>query len=504
MAKKAASKALADVKKKFYITTAIDYPSGKPHLGHAYEKVCADCIARWHRLLGEEVFFLTGTDEHGSKVSRCAKASGKAPQKYVDEMVVYFRELCAKLNISYDRFIRTTDSDHVKISQEIFKKIYEKGEIYLGEYSGWYCDECETFFTEKDLVDGNCPTHGKKAKWVSEESYFFKMSNYSKRVLDALEKNEKIVLPEGKRKEIINRVKEGLNDLSVSRANVPWGIPVPMNANHTQYVWMDALLNYISGVGYPGKDFEKFWPANIHLIGKDILWHHTAIWYSILMAAEIEIPKTVFVHGFINTESGEKMSKSGGTVIDPVALSEKYPADALRYFLLREIPFGQDGNFSEDSMRIRLNNELANGLGNLLNRTVTMIEKYNAGEVPNAKTNIELRKKLDIDGIKKHMENLELHHALGKIFSFVHACNQFTNEKEPWKLDGKERDEVLYSLADSLRMASILLQPFIPETSEKISSQLGLKLGLLADCSFNKLKAGTKVKKAEVLFRKLE
>ncbi len=488
---------------KFYITTAIDYPSGRPHLGHAYEKVAADCIARWHRLLGEEVFFLTGTDEHGSKIMKKAQEAGKEPEAYVDEMVVFFKQLCDSLNISNDRFIRTTDADHVKVSQDIFKKIYDKGEIYLGNYSGWYCSECETFYTEKDLADGKCPTHGKKAEWVSEESYFFKMSAYTQKVLDFLEKNPESVLPSGKRKEIINRVKEGLNDLSVSRANVPWGITVPINEKHTQYVWMDALLNYVSGIGYPGTNFKKFWPADVHLIGKDILWHHTAIWYSILLAVEIPLPKTVFSHGFINTALGEKMSKSGGTVIDPLEIVNTYSSDVLRYFLLREIPFGQDGNFSEEALKERLNNELANELGNLVNRTIVMIEK-SGGKIPDAKTDAGLQKKLNLKKIKELMEKFELHHALAEIFSFAGSCNQFINEKEPWKLDGKEKDAVLYSLADSLRIISILLQPFIPETSKKINQQFGVNQGLIADCEFNKFKAGTKVKKGEILFRKIE
>ncbi len=498
---------------KFYITTAIDYPSGKPHLGHAYEKIAADCIARWHRLLGEDVFFLTGTDEHGSKIAKKAKEAGKEPPKYVDEMVVFFKELCKKLNLSNDDFIRTTEKMHEKNAKTIFEILNDKGDIYLGSYNGWYCNECETFYTEKDLREGNCPTHGKKAERISEESYFFKMSAYAQKILDYLEKNASSVLPQGKRKEIINRVKEGLNDLSISRVNVPWGIPIPINEKHSMYVWTDALVNYVSGVAIvnnggkvivPKKGLAGFWPADIHLIGKDILWHHTAIWYSILLAAGISLPKTVFVHGFINTASGDKMSKSKGTVIDPFQLTDKYSADVLRYFLLREIPFGQDGNFSEDALKERLNSELANELGNLVNRTIVLIEKSLGGKIPDAKTDSALQKKLNLEKIKKQMQSLELHHAIAEIFSFISACNQFINEKEAWKLKAKEQEQALYSLADSLRIISILIHAFMPETSEKINAQLGVKAGLLSGCEFNLLKAGTKVKKAGILFRKAE
>jgi methionyl-tRNA synthetase len=476
-----------------------------PIFGHAYEKICADCIARRHRLVGEDVFFLTGTDEYGSKIQKKADEARKAPQQYVDEMVVFFKELCEKLNISYNRFIRTTDPDHIKASQNIYQKLYDKGDIYLGKYSGWYCTECETFYTEKDLKDGCCPTHGKKAEWLSEDTYFFKMSAYTQTVINYLENSPDCILPQGKRKEILNRVKEeGLKDLSVSRVNVPWGIKLPFDEKHTGYVWIPALINYLSGVGYPDPKFKKFWPADIHLIGVDISWHHSAIFWSILSSAGIPLPKTVFVHGFINTESGEKMSKSKGIVIDPIEMADKYSADALRYFLLREIPFGQDGNFSEEALKERLNNELANELGNLVNRTIVMVEKCCKGTVPKGTTDKDLQKKLKLEKIEKHMEELELHHALAEIFSFAGACNQFINEKQPWKQEEKERNETLYSLADSLRIIAILLQPFMPGTSEKINAQLGLKAALLKECKFGLLKAGTKVKKGEILFRKAE
>jgi methionyl-tRNA synthetase len=477
-----------------------------PIFGHAYEKICADAIARWHKLLGEDVFFLTGTDEHGSKIQKKATEAGKKPEDYVDDMVVFFKNLCEKLEIDYSRFIRTTEKDHEANAKKIFDILNDNGDIYLGKYTGWYCPECETFYTEKDLGDGCCPIHEKKAEWISEESYFFKMSNYTKKVLDYLEQNPNSVLPAGRKKEIINRVKEGLNDLSVSRVNVKWGIPVPINPMHSMYVWTDALVNYISGVAVISstKNLGNVWPPNIHLIGKDILWHHTAIWYSILLAAGFELPKTVFAHGFINTESGDKMSKSKGTVIDPIEIAEKFGADSLRYFLLREIPFGQDGDFSEAALKTRNNNELANELGNLVNRTIVMIEKYCNGKIPKVKTSAELEKALNLKKIEEHMEKLELHAALSEIFAFIASCNKFINDKAPWKLKGKELEEVLFSLADSIRIISILVSPFMPSASEKINEQLGVKSGLLKDCKFNLLKAGTTIKKSEILFKKIE
>ncbi|MFH1224607.1 MAG: methionine--tRNA ligase [Candidatus Diapherotrites archaeon] len=501
--------------KKFYITTAIDYPSGSPHLGHAYEKVCADAIARWHRLLGEDVFFLTGTDEHGLKIQRAAERAGMKPKEFVDMQVKAFQKLCAAWNISNSRFIRTTDADHEKTAQDLFSRVVKKGDIYRGEYEGLYCAECENFYLTRELEEGNCPVHKKKCEVVREESYFFKMGNYYPQLLELYKKNKTFVLPAGKKLEMENRLKEGLKDLSVSRSSLKWGVPLPNDKKHTMYVWFDALTNYVSGArvgakaGAKGKNGGKaknYWPADIHIIGKDILWFHSVIWPTMLFAGGIEPPKMVFVHGFINTESGEKMSKSGGTVIDPLALAEKYPVDALRYFLLRELPFGEDGNFSEAELAKRINNELANELGNLLNRTLVMLGKYRGGKVPKGSTDAGLQKELELAKIEAHMQALELHLALGEIFAFVKSCNAFINEKEPWKLAGKDEnalDNVLYSLADSLRIISILLSAFMPEASEKINSQLGVKAGTLADCKFGLLKAGTKVKKGAVLFAKI-
>ncbi len=490
---------------KFYITTAIDYPSGEPHLGHAYEKLCADVMARWHRFLGEEVFFLTGTDEHGQKIMKAAEKNGLSPQEFVNKQSEKFRELCLKWNISNDRFIRTTEEQHIRVAQNIFKKIYEKGEIYLGKYSGLYCTDCETFYLEKDLKDGKCPIHGKECEQLSEESYFFKMGKYKQKLIDYLEKNEKSIYPKGKRTEIKNRLREELRDLSVSRSSFNWGVPVPINKKHVQYVWMDALINYVSGVDYPnGENFKKFWPADVHLIGKDILWHHTVIWWSILMAAGIELPKTVLVHGFINTSSGEKMSKSKGTVIDPLELAEKYNIDAVRYFLLREIPFGEDGFFSEEALIKRNNDELANELGNLLNRTLSMIERYCNGKIPSGKMDSGLAAKLELEKIKKHMQEFELHLALGKIMAFAKSCNQFINEKKPWMLSGEKLENVLYSLAEALRVIGLLLQPFLPQTAEKILKQIGAEKGKIENCKFGLLKGGEAVEKGKILFQKIQ
>lgn len=475
-----------------------------PIFGHAYEKLCADVLARWHRLLGDDVFFLTGTDEHGQKIMRAAKKHGLSPQKFVDLQVKKFKELCECWNISNDRFIRTTEPEHIRIAQEIFQAIFDKGEIYLGKYSGYYCTDCETFYLEKDLVEEKCPVHEKECEILSEKSYFFQMSKYKEKILEYLEENPLSIWPKGKKEEIKNRLKEELKDLSVSRSSFSWGVPVPINKKHVQYVWMDALLNYISGVDYPGEKFEKYWPADIHLIGKDILWHHTVIWWSILASAGIALPKTILVHGFINTEEGEKMSKSKGTVINPIELAKKYNADSIRYFLIREIPFGEDGFFSEEGLKKRNNDELANELGNLVNRSLSMIEKYCNGIIPKGKTHDELKEKLNLNSIKKHMKAFELHLALAEIMGFVKACNVFVNEKEPWKKSGNELQDILYSLGDSLRIIANLLWSFIPSTSEKILEQLGSKKPSIDECQFDLLKSGVKIEKNGILFEKIE
>ena len=471
--------------------------------GHAYEKTVSDCLARWHRLLGEEVFFSTGTDEHGQKIQRKAEAAKKAPKAYVDEMSESFKLLCSEWNISFDRFIRTTDKDHEDVCRKIFQKVFDKGDIYLGEYSGLYCTDCEQFYLEKDLSNGLCPTHGTKPELVREPSYFFKMSKYQKQLLDYFEKNPEFILPKARKAEIINRVKEGLRDLSVSRASFSWGISLPNDSKHVMYVWFDALTNYISAVDYGSAKFKKFWPAEVHVIGTDISWFHCVIWPCMLFASGIEPPKSVFIHGFIKLPSG-KMSKSKGNVVDPLDLSKRFGADSCRYYLLRDVPFGEDGIFEESLLIERHNNELANELGNLLNRTLVLLEKNCNGVIPKATIDVELAKKLNLTKINTNMSRFELHLALSEIMNFVKACNAFVNEKEPWKLTGERQEKVLYSLADSLRLCAVLLSAFVPSTSKKILGQLGVEKIGTDSLEFNQLKVGTKISRAEVLFKKIE
>lgn len=491
--------------KKFYITTAIDYPSGLPHMGHAYEKVCADVLARWHRLLGEKVFFQTGLDEHGLKIQRCAEKAKMDPQTFVDIMADNFRRLCTVYSISYDNFIRTTDEKHVKFCQEQLNIIYRKKDVYKKDYEGLYCVDCETFYTEKSLVDGNCPVHGKKCEKVKEQSYFFRMGSYKKRVEDYIRKG--YILPKEKNQFILSRLKnEGLKDLCISRTTFNWGIPLPFDRKHYAYVWYDALFNYVSGT-YSRPKFRQFWPADVHLIGHDILWHHSAIWLSMLFAAGIRPPKNVLVHGFINAEGGVKMSKSLGNVISPLELASRYPVDSIRYFLLREIPFGLDGSFSEHALITRHNNELANDLGNLLSRTVSMIDKYYSGTVP-PKSKDELSKHLNIKEIKICMDKFEIHNALAELWKFINKVNKYVNDNQPWvlaKANKKKLQTVVYNLAESLRMIAILLKPFLPAAANEIALQLGVKnfekTGM-KDMKFGKL-SRNKIVKSSILFTKL-
>ena len=504
---------------KFYLTTAIDYPSGPPHLGHAYEKIMADVLARWHRLKGEDVFFLTGTDEHGQKIERKAEAEGRTPKEYVDLMSARFKTLWERLSISYDDFIRTTEERHIRPCSDIFARIYNQGDIYKGKYKGLYCIECEGYYTEKELKAGSCPVHDKPVEMVEEESYFWKLSRYSTFILEEIKKRSRFIEPELRQGEILNRLSGGLRDIAISRSSFTWGIPLPMDKKHILYVWFDALLNYVTGLGYPGGDkFRRYWPADVHIIGKDILWFHAVIWPAILMAAGIELPHKIFVHGFVNI-AGQKLSKSKGLVVDPLELISRYSPDILRYFLMREIPSGEDGNFSEEALIKRLNSDLANDLGNLLSRTLTMLEKFEAGTVPERP-----REEEDIDRTLKGLaletfpradnfiSAINIPRALEVIFELVRQANQYVEVTSPWKLardDKKRLKAVLYNLAESLRYLSILLSPFMPAASLEIRRQLGLSLkgqpdDFTALKSWGLLSPGIQIKKGPPLFPRIE
>lgn len=474
--------------KNFQISTAIDYPSARFHLGHAYEKICTDVIARWKRLQGFDVHFSTGTDCHGLKIERAAEKQGKTPEQFVNEISEGFRELCKVLNISYDDFIMTTEKRHKKTVIDILNKLKNKGDVYKGVYEGAYCVDCETYYTEKDLVNGKCPIHKKECEYLKEQSYFFKLSKYQNKIAEEI-KNSNLIWPEKKKNEILSRLKEPLRDLSVSRQKVTWGIPLPFEKNMTVFVWIEALINYLTTVDYPNKKFKDFWPA-VHFIGPDIVWHHTAIWYSVLSSLGIELPKVV-VHGFINFK-GEKLSKSRGITIDPIDLAEKYSADSLRYFLMRNIPFGEDGDFSEQALIDRHNNELANKLGNLISRVSALAEQNGLQKCEN-----KLLKKLKLKEIEKNFENYEIDKALNLIFEFIDSCNLYVQERKPWETKDKK---VLYELADSIKTIGILLWPFIPSTSEKIASQFGFEINYKEIEKPIKVK---KIKKSEILFKKI-
>ena len=473
--------------KKFYVTTAIDYVNAEPHIGHAYQKIVADALARWHKLLGEDVRFLTGTDEHGKKVQNAAEAAGKNPKEFVDETSKKFKEAWKALNVIPNRFIRTTDKDHINVVKDFIEKCNKKGDIYKGTYEGNYCVNCEAYVTEKDLVDNECPYHpGKKIEKISEESYFFKLSKYQDFLLDLYKKHPEFVLPDSRRNEIINRVKDGLNDLSITRTSFDWGIPFPLDKKHVTYVWFDALINY-----YTGED--GYWPADVHILGKDNTWFHTVYWPAMLKSVGYKLPKTIFNHGFL-TFNGQKISKSLGNVISPVVLVEKYGADSIRYYALRQFPFanGDDGDFSEEVLVRRHNDELANKLGNLVSRVSNLAEKNGIQKCDN-----KLLKKLKLKEIGKLIDNFEFDKALNLIFEFIDVCNEYVQSEKPWETKDKK---VLYELVDSIKAVAILLWPFIPSTSEKIAKGFGFKI------DYKEIGKGIKVKrikKGEILFKKI-
>ncbi len=483
----------------YYITTPLFYVNDRPHIGSAYPIILSDVLARWHRLSGDNVFFVTGTDEHGEKIEKAAAQANLSPKQFADSIVAQFTERWKALGVSDDKFIRTTDGLHEEVVKKVIKKIYDAGDIYKGEYEGWYCTPDETFITELQLADGKCPICGRPVKKIKEETYFFRLSKYQGRLLEHYEKHPAFLSPQLRSKEVMNRVKEGLNDLSITRTSIKWGIPFPIDTKHTIYVWVEALIGYLTAVGWPAGNSKEFWPANVHVVGKEINWFHTVIWPAMLMSAGIEVPKTVFAHGWWTVE-GKKMSKSLGNGIDPSVLTKKYGADALRYFMVREMPFGEDGDFSEKALISRLNGELVADLGNLVYRVLTLAERFD-GQI---KGEPELDKSLKLGSIRAHMEALDTFNALSEIWDLVRASNKYINDNKVWALKGKELSNALYNLLESIRIIGILIGPFMPETSEKIAVQLGLEPGAqnLRDCVFSEFKG--KVNKQGFLFQKID
>lgn len=507
--------------KTFYITTPIYYPSGKLHIGHSYTTVAADAMARYKRMQGFDTMFLTGTDEHGLKIEQKAAAKGVTPKEYVDEIVAGIKELWKLLNISNDKFIRTTDDYHEKAVQKIFEKLYKQGDIYKGHYEGHYCTPCEAFWTETQLKDGKCPDCGGEVHIAKEEAYFFKLSKYADRLVEYYEAHPDFIQPISRKNEMINNfIKPGLEDLCVSRTSFTWGIPVTFDKGHIVYVWMDALSNYITALGAFSDDdsnFKKYWPADVHLVGKEIVRFHTIIWPAILMALDLPLPKQVYGHGWLLLEGG-KMSKSKGNVVDPVVLCDRYGVDAIRYFLLREVPFGADGVFTNEALISRINSDLANDLGNLLSRTSSMVGKYFGGKLPEAQAAGDFDDSLtELAGetkalVEASMDAMQFSTALTDLWKFVSRTNKYIDETAPWVLAKDEGNaprlgRVMYNLCEALRHISVMIAPFLPDTSDKIAAVLGLSDGQRTWQSLEKwggLCATAEIGKTEPIFPRID
>lgn len=507
--------------KKFYITTPIYYPSDNLHIGHAYCSVMADTMARYKRIQGYDVMFLTGTDEHGQKIEEKAKAAGITPKQYVDHVVSGIKDLWKLMDISYDKFIRTTDDYHEKAVQKIFKQLYDQGDIYKGSYEGWYCTPCESFWTETQLVDGKCPDCGREVRRTSEEAYFFRLSKYQDQLIKLFEEHPEFLEPASRRNEMLNNfIKPGLEDLCVSRTSFTWGVPVTFDPKHIVYVWVDALSNYITALGYGSEDdslYQKYWPADIHLVGKEIVRFHTIIWPAMLMALNLPLPKKVLGHGWLILEGG-KMSKSKGNVVDPVVLCERYGVDAIRYFLLRDIPFGSDGTFSNEALITRINSDLANDLGNLVSRTVAMVNKYFGGTIPTERTAGEFDEDLIALAtatkakVEAYADEMQFSQALTELWALISRTNKYIDETAPWVLTKDEANRarlaaVMYNLCEAIRIISILVSPFLPHTAPKIQAQLGAPAAVLSweqAGEWGLLPAGFSVQKGEIIFPRID
>ena len=506
------------MKEKFYITTPIYYPSANFHIGHCYTTIIADSIARYKRLTGYDVFYQTGTDEHGEKIEKKAREAGVSPQEYVDKIIENAKDLWKSLNISYDYFIRTTDSDHVRRVSKIFNKLYNQGDIYKGTYEGLYCIPCESFWTESQVINGKCPDCGREVKKVSEEAYFFRLSKYQERLVKYYEEHPDFILPISRKNEMLNNfINPGLEDLCVSRTSFKWGIPVEFDPDHVIYVWIDALSNYITSLGYPENDelMNKYWPADLHLVGKEIVRFHTIIWPCMLMALNLPLPKQVFGHGWLKLDGG-KISKSLGNYKDPREYINAYGVDAVRYYALREVPFGSDGNFSEEALISRTNTDLANTLGNLVTRTISMSHKYFSGIVTNPKITKDLDKNLIKnvlalkDIVEEKMNSLKVNEAIEEIMEVLRSCNKYIDETTPWTLAKDDTKKyrlatILYNLLESIRICAILLSPFIPDTSKKILASLNTKETNYESINeFNTLEENLKLNEPTILFKRIE